>query len=82
VQTPVPPAAPAVEQGFLTIDADPAGEVFIDGVDIGPTPLFNQPVKVGRHTVRIEAPGYKTATQSVDVFAGNPVRKRFTLIPE
>jgi eukaryotic-like serine/threonine-protein kinase len=79
VQTPAPPA---VEQGFLTIDADPAGEVFIDGVDVGPTPLFNQPVKVGRHTVRIEAPGYKNATQSVDVVAGNPVRKRFTLIPE
>jgi serine/threonine protein kinase len=81
VQTP-PPAAPAPEQGFLTIDADPAGEVFIDGVDVGPTPLFNQPVKVGRHTVRIEAPGYKNATQTVDVVAGNPVRKRFTLIPE
>jgi serine/threonine-protein kinase len=80
VQQPAP--APAPEQGFLTIDADPAGEVFIDGVDIGPTPLFNQPVRVGRHTVRIEAPGYKTATQSVDVVAGNPVRKRFTLIPE
>ena len=77
-----PPAAPVVEQGFLTIDSDPAGEVFIDGIDVGPTPLFNQPVKVGRHTVRIEAPGYKTATQAVDVVAGNPVRKRFTLIPE
>jgi serine/threonine-protein kinase len=78
----VPVQQPEVEQGFLTIDADPAGEVFIDGVDVGATPLFNQAVKVGRHTVRIDAPGFKTATATVDVVAGNPVRKRFTLVPE
>jgi hypothetical protein len=80
VQTPVPP--PAVEQGFLTIDADPAGEVFIDGVDVGSTPLFRQPLKVGKHTVRVEAPGYKTVTQSVQVDPGNTVNRRITMIPE
>ena len=78
-----PPAAPAVEQGFLTIDSDPAGEVFIDGVDIGPTPLFNQPVKVGRHTVRIEAAGLQDRDASGRCGSpATPSRKRFTLIPE
>ena len=84
-QTPVvqpPPAAPAVEQGFLTIDSDPPGEVFVDGVDVGATPLYRYAVKPGQHTVRVESPGYRTQTVRVQVDPGNTVPKRLTLIPE
>ena len=84
-QTPVvqpPAAAPATEQGFLTIDSDPPGEVFVDGVDVGPTPLYRHAVKPGQHTVRVESPGYRTQTVRVQVDPGNTVPKRLTLIPE
>jgi len=84
-QTPVvqpPPAAPAVEQGFLTIDSDPPGEVFVDGVDVGPTPLYRHAVRPGQHTIRVESPGYRTQTVRVQVDPGNTVPKRLTLIPE
>ena len=84
-QTPVvqpPPAAPASEQGFLTIDSDPPGEVFVDGVDVGPTPLYRHAVRSGTHTIRVESPGYKTQTVRVQVDPGNTVPKRLTLIPE
>jgi hypothetical protein len=78
-----PPAPPAEEpQGFLTIDADPFGTVFIDGVNVGSTPLVHFGVKPGTHTVRIESTGYKTQTIEVQVEAGNTIRKRFTLTPE
>ena len=73
--------APAA-QGFLTIAADPFGEVYIDGVDVGQTPLVEYVVKPGRHTVRIEHPGFKTASETVQVDAKNTVRKRYTLLPE
>ena len=77
------PAAPAPEaQGFLTIAADPFGEVYIDGVDAGQTPLVEYVVKPGRHTVRIEHAGFKTVTETVQVDASNTVRKRYTLLPE
>jgi len=72
----------AVAQGFLTIAADPFGEVYIDGVDAGQTPLVEYAVKPGRHTIRIEHAGFKTITETVQVDASNTVRKRYTLLPE
>jgi len=75
--------APAAEaQGFLTIAADPFGEVYIDGVDVGQTPVVEYAVKPGRHTLRIEHAGFKTVTEAVQVDASNVVRKRYTLLPE
>jgi hypothetical protein len=74
--------APAEELGSLTIDSDPAGEVFIDGVDAGPTPLVNYALKPGTHQLRIEAPGFRTHSRTVQVVAG-PVRLgRVTLTPQ
>ncbi|HXI63746.1 MAG TPA: protein kinase [Gemmatimonadales bacterium] len=78
-----PAPAPAAEaQGFLTIAADPFGEVYIDGVDVGQTPVVEYAVKPGRHTLRIEHAGFKTVTEAVQVDASNVVRKRYTLLPE
>jgi hypothetical protein len=75
--------APAVAaQGFLTIAADPFGQVYIDGVDVGQTPLVEYAVKPGRHTIRIEHAGFKTIAENVQVDASNTVRKRYTLLPE
>jgi serine/threonine protein kinase len=75
-----PPAAEA--QGFLTIASDPFGQVYIDGVDAGQTPVVEYAVKPGRHTIRIERAGFKTVTERVEVDASNTVRKRYTLLPE
>jgi len=72
----------AQAQGFLTIAADPFGQVYVDGVDAGQTPLIEYAVKPGRHTIRIERAGFKTKTETVQVDASNTVRKRYTLLPE
>ncbi|HYK82348.1 MAG TPA: protein kinase [Gemmatimonadales bacterium] len=77
-----PPAAPAEAQGFITVNANPYGEAYIDGVDAGPTPVVRWPVKPGRHTIRIQREGYKTISDAVQVDAGNTVPKVYTLIPE
>jgi serine/threonine-protein kinase len=79
---PTPPPAEVEAQGFLTIDAEPFGTVFIDGVNVGTTPIARYGVKPGAHTIRIESTGYKTQTVQVQVDAGNTVRKRITLTPE
>ncbi len=76
------PPPPAAAQGTITIAADPYGEVFIDGTDVGQTPVVEYSVPVGRHTIRVERAGYKTVTETVQVSANNPVRKRYTLLPE
>jgi eukaryotic-like serine/threonine-protein kinase len=77
-----PITAPTPARGFLTIAADPFGEVFIDGVNVGQTPVVEYAVKPGRHTIRIERPGFKTVTETVQVEANNTVRKRYILLPE
>jgi serine/threonine-protein kinase len=78
-----PPPTPApAPQGHLTIDADPFGEVYIDNVDVGQTPVIEYEVKPGSHAVRIERPGFKTVNVSVAVDANNTVRRKVTLFPE
>ena len=77
-----PPAPPAAAEGTITVAADPYGEVFIDGTDVGQTPVVDFSVSVGRHTIRVERAGYKTVNETVQVSANNPVRKRYTLLPE
>jgi len=77
-----PPAPPQEEWGYLSINAEPFGTVFIDGVNRGTTPIDRLPVKPGAHTIRIENPGYRTRTDTVQVAPGNTIPKRYALIPE
>jgi predicted Ser/Thr protein kinase len=75
-----PPAQAA--QGYLTIAADPYGTVYIDGVQIGVTPVFSYGVKAGSHAIRVERAGYRTQSETVQVDAGNTVTKRYTLMEQ
>ncbi|HTH64079.1 MAG TPA: protein kinase [Gemmatimonadales bacterium] len=81
-ERPAPPAAPSGADGYLEIDSDPTAELFLDGVDMGPTPLFHHRLRPGRHTLRIEASGYQTQRVSVQVEAGRTFTKRYKLNPE
>ena len=77
-----PAPARAAAQGTITIDAQPYGEVYVDGKDMGQTPLINWTVSAGAHKIRIERPGFKTINETIQVDAENPVRKRYSLTPE
>jgi hypothetical protein len=78
-----PPSGPAVQaQGYLTVNAEPYGELYVDGVDVGPTPVVRYAVPPGVHTIKVVREGYRTVTERVQVDAGNTVPKRYTLIPE
>jgi hypothetical protein len=71
-----------VVQGFITVNANPYGKVYIDGVDIGDTPVVKSAVTPGKHTIRVQREGYKPASETVTVDAGNTILKSYTLIPE
>jgi hypothetical protein len=73
---------PSAVQGFITVNTEPPGTVFIDGRDVGSTPVAEFSVSTGRHTIRVERPGYKTKSETVDVGANATVRKRWVLEPE
>ncbi|HEY3279898.1 MAG TPA: protein kinase [Gemmatimonadales bacterium] len=78
-QTTPPPSA---GQGFITVNTEPPSTVFIDGREAGSTPVVEFGVSVGRHTIRVERPGFKTKSETVDVAADGTVRKRWILEPE
>jgi serine/threonine-protein kinase len=75
--------APAAVGGLLTISTDPIGaEVYIDGVDVGQTPIVEYSVAAGKHTIKVERAGYKMQTETVTVGANDTVRRKFSLIAE
>jgi eukaryotic-like serine/threonine-protein kinase len=79
-QVVTPPVAAA--QGFITVNSDPPGTVFIDGRDVGSVPVVEFAVPAGRHTIRVERPGFKTKSETVTVDANATVRRRWVLDPE
>jgi serine/threonine-protein kinase len=79
---PAPPTSPAAAQGFISVNSNPPGNLFIDGRDFGPVPVIDQPLSAGRHTIRVERPGYKTKTETVEVTPNNTVRRTWVLEPE
>jgi hypothetical protein len=75
-----PPAAPAM--GFVTIDAQPYGTVYIDRVEIGDTPVTRHELRPGRHIVEVRREGYRTTVDTVMITAGNANVLRKVLIRE
>src|SRR6266702_2115754 len=69
-----PVAVPSAgQQGYVTVNAEPYGEVYVDGVDVGPTPVVRYAVPAGAHTIKVVREGYRSVTERVQVDAGNTV---------
>ena len=79
---PAPPPAAAARQGYISVNSNPPGTLFIDGRDMGSVPVIEQPLSVGRHTIRVERAGYKTKTETIDVPANTTVRRTYVLEQE
>jgi len=77
-----PPPAPVAAQGYVSVNSNPPGTLFIDGRDLGSVPVIEQPVSAGRHTIRVERAGFKTKTETVDVPANTTVRRTYVLEQE
>lgn len=60
--------APTPIYGSLNVDVTPDGaNVFLDGKNVGETPLFLQQVLIGKHLLSIEKTGYNTEKQTVTI---------------
>jgi serine/threonine-protein kinase len=73
-----PPARPTTANTFtgsLYVDSRPRGAtVFLDGRNVGQTPLSLPEVPIGAHVVRLELEGKRTWTSSTRVVAGETAR--------
>ncbi len=73
--TPLAPPAPVATTGSLVIESRPAGaRAFLDGQDIGTTPVSLPDVAPGPHRVRIEMAGFSPWVTMAEIKAG--VRSR------
>jgi serine/threonine protein kinase len=64
----------------LTVASDPYGTLYVDGVEVGDTPIANYALPLGRRVeLRVERDGYKTKRESIMINGPNPVRRRYIL---
>src|SRR5207247_5413865 len=70
-------AVAGARSGFITVNVSGrTGEVYVDNVDVGGTPLISYRVGAGRHTIRVRA-GYRTWEETVRVDWGTTVVKSY-----
>jgi hypothetical protein len=87
---PARPAPPPTESaprraisyvGTLTVDASPAGEVFLNRKSVGRTPVRLEKLRAGSHLIWIERDGYRRWTRVVPVTADRVSRVSAELDP-
>jgi serine/threonine protein kinase len=70
------------EYGLLTVASEPWGTLYIDDVEIGPTPVAAYRLSAGTYRLRIEQEGYRTRNETIVVSGGNSIRRRYSLEPQ
>jgi eukaryotic-like serine/threonine-protein kinase len=70
------------EYAHLTIFSEPWGTLYIDNVEIGPTPVMDYRLSPGTYRLRIEQEGYLTKKETIVVTGPNSMRRRYSLDPE
>ena len=81
VRAPAKPKPPKVENAYLTVASEPWGTLYLDNLEIGPTPVADYPLQPGKYRLRIEQEGYRTKTEILVVTGPNPIRRRYSLEP-
>ena len=69
------------ENAFLTVASEPWAILYLDDVEIGPTPVADYPLAPGRYRLRIEQEGYRSKNETIVVTGPNPIRRRYSLEP-
>ncbi|UCG85092.1 MAG: protein kinase [Gemmatimonadota bacterium] len=80
VQNPTPqrPAEPQV--GWLTVNSNPFGNIWIDNVFIQETPLFRHQLAPGKYVLEIRREGYQTVVDTISITAHNEVKRQKILV--
>ena len=79
---PTPPLSPVTFVGSVFVDSRPRGaKVFIDGKEVGTTPLKLPELSIGAHVVRLELKDHHTWTSSVRIASGEEQRVTGSLEP-
>ncbi len=75
------PKPASVANVSLTVASEPWGILYLDDVELGPTPVVDHPLRPGRHRLRIEQEGYRTKVETILVTGEVPIRRAYSLEP-
>lgn len=79
---PIAPKPKTVEKdAHLSVDSEPWGMLYLDNIEIGPTPVTEYPLRPGKYRLRIEQEGYHAKTETVLITGSGPIRRRYSLDP-
>jgi serine/threonine-protein kinase len=70
------------EYALLTVASEPWGTLYIDNVEIGPTPVADYRLLPGTYRLRLEQEGYRTKRETIVITGPNPIRRRYSLDPQ
>jgi hypothetical protein len=70
------------EFALLTVASEPWGTLYIDNVEIGPTPVADYRLLPGTYRLRLEQEGYRTKRETIVISGPNPIRRRYSLEPQ
>jgi serine/threonine-protein kinase len=76
---PAPSAPSARGSGFLSLSAQPKGEVFLARRSLGRTPLEGVRLPAGTHTLTLRAPGTGDHTFTVTIVAGQQTTRQIQI---
>jgi serine/threonine-protein kinase len=60
--------------GRLTLVSTPQGRWFLDGKEMGKTPVNSKELPAGRHDIKVAAAGYKPVTRRIELPAGKSAK--------
>ncbi len=66
------PAAP----GSLFVDSDPYATIYVDGKELGVTPMLGESIPSGTRSLRAVTADGRVQTSTIDIEPGQPFRKR------
>ena len=66
--------------GSFTLYSSPKATWFLDGAEMGQTPVTGKKLEVGSHFVRLKAAGYKEWTKNFVIKENSPVKNDVTLV--
>jgi serine/threonine-protein kinase len=78
---PVTPKLKTVRYAPLSVNAAPQALVYVNGVEIGRTPISNHRLPLGTHRLQVRRTGYQAKAELLVVKSTKPVTRRYDLRP-
>lgn len=68
--------------GSLSVSVMPWGNIYLDGKKIGPSPQMINEVTVGKHTIELKNPNFKTYKTTIKVAKGESKEISYAFVPK